>query len=274
MLDSSNLKAGVRAVIFDVSGTVLDYGSRGPVLAFVELFARHGVAVSEKEARRPMGAHKKDHLWAMLTDPVICARWTQAQGEQPTRELLERLYPEFPGVMRDALKNHCDVIPGVPGVAQELRRRGIRIANTTGFDADMMKGLIAQAEAGGYSPDLWVTPDLVGEGRPFPWMAFYAARQLGVYPMSTFVKVGDTLIDVAEGHNAGMWTVSVVRTGNEVGLSEPELQSLPAPQRDSLITKARSRLESAHPHYVIDAAADLMPVIDEISQRIKRGERP
>jgi phosphonoacetaldehyde hydrolase len=274
MPHSSNLKAGVRAVIFDVSGTVLDFGSRGPLLAFVELFARHGVAVSEAEARRPMGAHKKDHLWAMLMDPLICARWTQTKGEQPTRELLDRLYEEFPGVMQDSLKGHCDVISGVPGVVQELRSRGIGIANTTGFDSGMMTDLIPQAAAGGYSPDLWVTPDMVGEGRPFPWMVFHVARHLGLYPMSTFVKVGDTVIDVAEGHNAGMWTVSVVRTGNEVGLSEQELQSLPAAQRDSLISAARGRLESTHPHYIIDAVADLIPVIDDISQRIERGERP
>jgi phosphonoacetaldehyde hydrolase len=274
MAHSSHLKAGVRAVIFDVSGTVLDYGSRAPLLAFVDLFARHGVTVSAAEARRPMGAHKKDHLWAMLSDPGICARWTQAKGAQPTRELLDRLYEEFPDVMKEALKNHCDVIPGVPAIAKELRHRGIPFANTTGFDADMMKDLIAQAAAGGYSPDLWVTPDLVGEGRPFPWMAFYAARKMGVYPMSSLVKVGDTLIDVAEGHNAGMWTVSVVRTGNEVGLSEQELQSMPAAQRDSVIGAARSRLESAHPHYIINAVTDVMPVIDEISQRIERGERP
>ncbi|MBK7931754.1 MAG: hypothetical protein IPJ98_31015 [Bryobacterales bacterium] len=47
MMTNSNLSSGVRAVIFDISGTVLDYGSRGPVVAFVELFARHGIAISE-----------------------------------------------------------------------------------------------------------------------------------------------------------------------------------------------------------------------------------
>src|SRR5262245_35322615 len=62
---------GVRAVIFDISGTVLDYGSRGPVVAFIELFARHGVAVSPEEARWPMGTHKRDHIWTMLSDPDI-----------------------------------------------------------------------------------------------------------------------------------------------------------------------------------------------------------
>lgn len=271
---SPNTNVGVRAVIFDVSGTVIDYGSRGPVVCFVELFASHGVTVSEEEVRRPMGAHKKDHLWAMLSDPAICGRWVKANGEQPTRELLDRLYEEVPEMMKKAVKRHSDVIPGVSRVVQELRGRGIRIANTTGFDAEMMHDLKKQAAGEGYTPDCWVTPDLVGEGRPFPWMAYYAARQLNVFPMRTFVKVGDTKIDVAEGHNAGMWTVSIVRTGNEVGLSKEQLESLPPQEQDSRIAGARKRLEATHPHYVIDAVADLMPVIDEISARIDKGERP
>jgi phosphonoacetaldehyde hydrolase len=275
-MHSQAAKDGVRAVIFDVSGTVLDYGSRGPVVAFVELFARHKVIVSEAEARRPMGAHKKDHLWAMLTDPAICVRWTKANGRQPTRELLDELYREFPAMMKQAVENPpvCDLIPGVVEVTRELRRRGIPFANTTGFDAGMMDNLKKSAIAAGYSPDLWVTPDLVGQGRPFPWMAFYAARHLGVYPMSSFIKVGDTIVDVEEGHNAGMWTVSIVRSGNEVGLSQPQLEALPSAERERLVGAARQRLEAAGPHYVIDTVSDLVPLIDEISSRIRCGERP
>jgi phosphonoacetaldehyde hydrolase len=101
---SESLKPGVRAVIFDVSGTTVDYGSRGPVVAFVELFKRHGVHVSEAEVRRPMGAHKKDHLWAMLTDSDISTRWAEAHGEKPDRAVLDHLYAEFPEVQRQALK--------------------------------------------------------------------------------------------------------------------------------------------------------------------------
>jgi len=43
---------------------------------------------------------------------------------------------------------------------------------------------------------------------------------LDIYPMKTFVKLGDTPNDVAEAHAAGMWAVSVVRSGNEVGLRQ------------------------------------------------------
>jgi len=172
------------------------------------------------------------------------------------------------------LKRHCDVIPGVPELVKELRRRGIKIANTTGFDTGMMVDLIQLAAEGGYSPDLWVCPDQVGKGRPAPWMAFYAARQLDVYPMRTFVKVGDTPSDVAEAHAAGMWAVSVIRHGNEVGVSKEELESLPAGEHEALCREARARLAVLGPHYIIDSTADLIPVIDDVSARLARGERP
>ncbi|HVO98360.1 MAG TPA: phosphonoacetaldehyde hydrolase [Bryobacteraceae bacterium] len=267
-------QAGVRAVIFDISGTTLDFGSRGPVVAFVELFARHGVTVTEAEARRPMGTHKIDHIWSMLSDPSIHERWATAKGSNPTRTDLDTLYAEFAPIQVDVLKQYCDVIPGVPEVVRQLRERGIKIANTTGFDTGMMGDLIRLAGEGGYTPDLWVCPDLVGKGRPAPWMAFYAARQLDVYPMSTFVKVGDTLADIEEAHAAGMWAVSVVRHGNEVGLSQQALDKLKTAEREELIGHARARLASKGPHYIIDATADLIPVVDAITARIARGERP
>ena len=82
---------GVRAVIFDISGTVLDFGCRGPVAAFVELFARRWVAISTEEARRPMGTHKRDHIWTLLNDVAVAARWAGATGSGPTHELLDQL---------------------------------------------------------------------------------------------------------------------------------------------------------------------------------------
>jgi len=265
---------GVRAVFFDISGTTLDFGSRGPVVAFVELFARHGVALSTDEARGPMGLHKRDHIRTLLEHPSVAARWEDHHGFRPGPETVERLFAEFRPLQTEVLKGFCDVIPGVPAVVDELRARGIRIANTTGFDTDMMRDLIPAAEAGGYRSELWVGPDLVGQGRPAPWMAFYAARQLGIYPLRTVVKVGDTPADVAEAHAAGMWAVSVVACGNEVGLSAQELTALPPEARRAKVSAARSRLAAGGPHYLLDTTADLIPVIDEISARIVRGERP
>ena len=269
--DSAN---HVRAVIFDLSGTALDYGSRGPVVAFVELFARHGVKITEAEARGPMGTHKLDHIWSMLSDSSISERWEKANGSKPSRQTLDQLYVEFTPLQVEVLKRHCDVIPGVAETVKELRNRGIKIASTTGFDTGMMGDLIRLAGEGGFTPDVFVCPDVVGKGRPAPWMAFHAARQLDVYPMKTFVKIGDTPNDVAEAHAAGMWAVSVVHSGNEVGLSKEELENLPSAERNAILSAARARLAACGPHYLIDSAANLIPVVDEITARLARGELP
>ena len=265
---------GVRAVVFDISGTVLDFGCRGPVAAFVELFARHGVTISVPEARRPMGTHKRDHIWALLSDPSVGARWELANGVRPSLELLDKLCEEFAPLQAEVVKNYCDIIPGILTVLRELRERRIKIINTTGFESCMIQGLIPLAAKAGYSPDIWVCPDQVGKGRPAPWMIFHAARELNIYPTHTFVKVGDTPADVAEGHAAGSWVVSVVNSGNEVGCSEAELAALPATERDARILAAHNRLAACQPHYLVDTVADLVPVVDAISERITRGEMP
>jgi phosphonoacetaldehyde hydrolase len=274
MSTTTQLTSNVRAVIFDISGTTLDYGSRGPVVAIVELFGRHGVRVTEDAARKPMGTHKKDHIWTMLQESDISACWEQATGSRATRQDLDRLYEEFMPLQMEVLKRHCDVIPGVVEVVKQLRARGIKIANTTGFDSGMMTDLIRLASEGGYKPDLWVCPDQVGKGRPAPWMAHYAAKQLDVYPLSSFVKVGDTLADIEEAHAAGMWAVSVLRHGNEVGLSKEAVENMPADELESVMGAARARLSCKGPHYILDGTADLIPVVDEISARLARGERP
>lgn len=264
----------IKAVIFDISGTVMDFGSRGPIAAFVELFHRHGVQVSADEARRPMGTHKIDHIWSMLTDPEIAERWQRATGSAPTRELLDELYPEFTRLQIEVLTQHCDLIPDVLAVVDELRSRGIKFANTTGFDSWMMDDLKRLAHEAGYLPELWVTPELVGKGRPAPWMIFHALKEMNIYPTSSVVKVGDTIADIEEARNAGVWMVSVVECGNEVGLSRDELTSMSESERQDRITIARERLAAHDPHYLISTTADLIPIIDDINRRLAAGERP
>lgn len=265
---------GVRGVIFDLSGTVIDHGSRGPVVAFVELFRRHSVTITEQEARGPMGAHKRDHIAALLSHADVRARWKSAHGKLPDEATLDTLYHEFIPLQIEVLKQHCEVLPGVAEMTAELKRRGIRFASTTGFTSDMMQDLIPSARQNGFHPELFVTPDLVGEGRPAPWMAFHAAKHMNVYPMSTVVKVGDTAADIAEAINAQMWAVSVVATGNEIGFSYDRLRALDLEDRTSKFEAARAKFFRLGAHYVIDSAADLLPVINDIDERIRRGEKP
>jgi phosphonoacetaldehyde hydrolase len=264
----------VQAIIFDLSGTVIDFGSRGPVVAFVELFRRHGIPVSEEVARLPMGSRKWDHIWSVLNHPEVTHLWTAAHGHPPSPADVDAMYPEFTALQLETLVNHCEVLPGIPQLCEHLSRLNIRYASTTGFESAMLPPVIASASAGGFHPEIFMTPDLVGGGRPAPWMIHHAAKHMGLYPLHTFVKVGDTPIDIAEAQAAGCWAVSVVATGNEIGLSQAALNALDEQDRNQRFQAATDKFRSLGAHYVIDAAANLPDVIDDINRRLSNGERP
>jgi phosphonoacetaldehyde hydrolase len=138
----------------------------------------------------------------------------------------------------------------------------------------MLEILLKKAATQGYEPDCSLVPDEVGGGRPLPWMCYEIARRLKVFPLESFVKVGDTVADTEEGLNAGMWTVGVVRTGNMVGLTQAQFAALSPADQEMRIQTGRDRLLEAGTHYVIDSVSDFDPVFDEIDARLERGERP
>ena len=52
----------IRLIVFDWAGTTVDFGSRAPATAFTNVFAAHGVSMSDDEACGPMGLNKREHL--------------------------------------------------------------------------------------------------------------------------------------------------------------------------------------------------------------------
>lgn len=264
----------VRAVIFDWAGTTVDYGSMAPVDAFIELFSRHGMQVSAEEARRPMGSYKKDHIRLILGMEPVTQQWQRLHGRAPSAEDVETLYQEFIPLQTEVIARHADVIPCVAETVSWLRKQNIVIGSTTGYTREMMAPLLPLAAAAGFAPESTVCADEVPAGRPAPWMAMTSALQLGVYPMEACVKVGDTLVDIAEGLNAGMWTVGITKTGNELGLTLAQVEALAPSDLAARLHAASDRLLIAGAHFVVEEAAHLPAIVAEIGERLARGERP
>jgi phosphonoacetaldehyde hydrolase len=257
--------ARLTAVIFDWAGTTVDHGSLAPVRTLQELFGRHGVTITEDEARRDMGIPKKEHIRAL-----VAAKY----GKRPDEAEIDQLFAEFIPLQMECLRMYSAVIPGVAAITEKLRARGIKIGSTTGYTRPMLDLLLESAAAEGYRPDCALCPEDAGAGRPWPWMCYLNAIRLGTYPMHTMVKIGDTISDIQEGLNAGMWTIAVARTGNEIGLSAEQFAALAASEQALRVAAARHRLSEAGAHYVVDSAADSYPMLDEIEALLDRGEHP
>jgi phosphonoacetaldehyde hydrolase len=278
MNDSSRMRqryrGKVQAVILDWAGTTVDYGSLSPIRTLQQLFRQRDIVISDPDVRRHMGLPKRDHIRELLRTPPVAEAWRKLTGRESTESDVEELFLEFQPIQLARLDADSDVIPGVAESVGRLRRRGLKIGSTTGYTRPMLEVLLKKAARQGYRPDCPLVPDDVGGGRPLPWMCYEIAVQMKVYPLESFVKIGDTVADVEEGLNAGMWTVGVVQTGNMVGLTQAEFEALPAPERERRLSAGRERLMAAGAHHVMNGVFDFDSVLDEIDARLERGERP
>jgi phosphonoacetaldehyde hydrolase len=206
--------------------------------------------------------------------PEVAAHWKAAHGHLPVENDVQALYEAFIPRQIACIAEYADLIPGVKETVDGFHALGLKVGSCTGYTRAMMTPLLPEARKRGYDPDALVCPDEVIGGRPAPWMCYLNAMKLGIYPMEALVKIGDTLVDIAEGLNAGMWTIGLAKTGNELGLTEAEVNSLPTESLQAKLAPIYRKMYEAGAHYVVDSLADTLPILDHISARLAQGEKP
>ncbi len=249
-------------VIFDWAGTMVDFGCCAPVQALIAAFARRGVEILDAEARVDMGQAKADHVRAILGREPMVQRWTNAVGRAPGEDDVTSLMADLGPLMTEAAQAASTLIPGALKTYQDLRAAGLKVASSTGYTRDMMQPVLAAAAAQGYAPDHLVCANETVLGRPAPMMIYKACAELGVWPLSRVIKVDDAEAGVAEGRNAGCFTIGLAASGNGVGLSKPDFDALDPAERSERIAASRKALLAAGADIVIDSVADLIAAFE------------
>lgn len=243
----------VKLVVFDWAGTLIDHGSRAPVLAFVESFAHFGVTATEAEARAPMGLPKRAHIAAMLATPSIAAQWEGAADDGA----VDRVYGHFVPLNAEIAAREAAPIPGVPEALAALRAAGVMIGSTTGYVREIMERVLPIAAASGVAPDCVICSDEVAAGRPAPDGVLANMAHFGVTDPAAALKVDDTAPGIEEGVNAGATTLGVTLSGNAAALGAEALAGLSAAERAAARAGAAKPLLAAGAADVIDSVADL-----------------
>lgn len=257
----------IQAVILDWAGTTVDYGCFAPMHALLQTFEKAGVPATIQEARAPMGLLKRDHIQAMLDMSRVKDAWSAAYGRSPATEDADRLYDAFETALSKSLSSYADPMPEALEAIALLRQSGIRIGSTTGYTKSMMDVIAPIAQSKGYAPDALVCADEVKAGRPAPYMIFRNMIELDVYPPQAVVKVGDTVSDVKEALNAGVWSVAVVKGGSELGLTREEVESMPPAELSVRMDRVRQTFAEAGAHLVLDAIDGLPAAVEQLGRR-------
>lgn len=261
-------------VVFDWAGTTVDYGCCAPLVAFTEIFRRHGITITKAQARAPMGLEKRAHIAAIGEMEEVDRQWKKKYGRSMHDSDIDEMFAGFAPLLLEVLGEHSTLIEGVVETVQGLRRSNIKIGATTGYFKEAADVVAQSAARQGFKPDYTISATEVAAGRPAPWMIFRVMEALQVYPPQAVVNVGDTVVDVEAGLNAGVWTVGLAETGNLCGLSAAEFKRLPVSEAEARVAAAKHTLQRAGAHCVIRNMDGLSQAIKAIGERLSQGEKP
>jgi len=299
---------GLDLAVVDFGGSYVDFGIFAPAVVFQKIYNDFGVPITMEEARAPMGAHKKLHLQKISEGERVREAWKEVHGQYPSQSDVDAMFKKFVPEQEAVLLQYNNLIPGSLEFLAGIRDRGIVLGSTTGYTGKMMMDIIvpdlmekgfrqdiAVASTGDYAvwnpltekfdrgkvnsrvfnlnSDDKVRADFT-ISRPYPHMCNLNAMLAGIPFNHRAVKIGDTLPDIDEGYRAGMWTIGLAVSGNEVGMSLAEWNNTPKEQQDLLREKASERMITKGADYVVDTIADVLPVLDDISDRVNKNELP
>lgn len=259
----------IECVILDWAGTAVDYGCFAPVAAFVDSFKTMGLTVTPAETRAHMGLTKVEEIRALFRAEHVSAQFRAQYGRPYDENDIQTCYSEFQRILMSSLPRYSQPIAGVVETLDLLREKGLTIGSTTGYTGEMMRSVIPAAAQRGYWVDDCVTSDGLPGGRPHPYMIYKNMCDLAVPSPHSVLKCGDTIADIHEGLNAGVWSVGVILGSNELALTEDEVKAMPAQELQQRMYEVRYRMYAAGAHFVIDTLRELPDLIEAINQRMQ-----
>ncbi len=182
----------IKLVVFDMAGTTVS--DNGEVLsAFVDTLKQHQLEFTPDQLSRVRGSSKRQAVLNFIP-------------EGPNRsQRAEEVYLSFREHLAHSYKtNGATPLAGAEEVFRRLRAAGISVALNTGFDRDITRLLLKALRWEDGIVDAVVCGDDVKQGRPAPYLIFHAMEATWVTSARNVVNVGDTVMDLEAGKNAGV----------------------------------------------------------------------
>jgi phosphonatase-like hydrolase len=156
-------------------------------------------------------------------------------------KLADEIYQHFIILLNEAYKYlQIRPQPNVIELFQILKQKKVLVVLNTGYNAETAYGLIEKLGwEKGIEFDGLVTASDVKNNRPDPDMILYAMKKFGIQDAKEVVKVGDSIIDIEEGKNAGCALTVGITTG----------------------AHTFQQLQTADPDYIINDLIELVPIL-------------
>ena len=207
----------IQLAMFDMAGTTVNDKVDGHplmVISMMRAFAKHGIELAPDAINKHRGKQKSEAIQTLLNEVTeLSPADAECVGDSVYRDFLHELESNLASISE---------IDGTTELFRHLKSKDIYVGVGSGFPMQVVQAIISQL---GWLDkgllDYVGSADQIGVGRPNPKMIHDAMQQFSITDGLAVVKIGDTVVDIQEGKNAGALTVAVL-TGSQ---TEPQLRA-------------------------------------------------
>ncbi|SFP53208.1 Beta-phosphoglucomutase, HAD superfamily [Ectopseudomonas composti] len=232
------------ALIFELSGCLVDFGARTLPVALQRLYPQR---------ERPALANTVELALASILGAVPDTAQLQA---------LQLTLSEVAG-------EHGELTPGAAQLLAALHGNGIPCAWLDALPADASLRL---AEALPTAVEAVVTSQT--RCWPAPDSCWQALSQLGVERLDGCIVVSGNPLLLQAGLNAGCWTIGLAACGPLCGYAPADWHALDVSAQERLRADATLQLYRLGVHSVIDHLGEIDASLEDIGIRRSKGEKP
>ncbi|QEC75378.1 phosphonatase-like hydrolase [Mucilaginibacter ginsenosidivorax] len=224
----------IKMVVFDMAGTTVDENNVVyKTLRTAINEAGYNFSLDEVLAQGA-GKEKRQAIKSIL----------QVYAGKDDEALVDSIYANFIVQLADAYAS-LEVLPqpNATDLFGALAERDIIVVLNTGYNRETAESLVNKLGwEEGVEFDLLVTATDVDKNRPNPDMILFAMEHFGITDGAEVAKVGDSIIDIEEGRNAGCLLNVGITTG----------------------AHTLEQLQSANPEGIINDLLELLPLVDAV----------
>ena len=240
----------IEAVIFDLSGTLVDFGSLATIQAMQKIFKSKGIILSKDIINLNMGIKKEKHIKKILSHPLI--KFKLKNKRKLSKSDIKKMIKDFDKELIFKVKKNLNIIPNVKKIIDILKKNNIKIGITTGYPKKITKIIINYLKKNKIFFNSTVSDDEVKNGRPSPDMCKKNLINMQIINPRKCIKVDDSFSGIVEGKRSKMMTVGLISTGIQLGLSKKDLARIPKKKKNKLFQTVKNKFKKLKTDIVVN----------------------
>jgi phosphonoacetaldehyde hydrolase len=262
------------ALIINITGILADCGWTYHRNAISEVFEERGIKLKDTYIVNTCGLPLNQQIRKIINNKNTLKEWIKQLKSKPNEDSINEISLAVNRKIISATDKEDYMIDEMVKRVNKLFKKGYIIALTSEYDRETSTVIENKLKSNKcnfhklYTYNSYIAPF------PHPFVCYQTAIDFNIFPMQTFLRVGDTQHHNLESFFAGTWSVSVLKTGVFSGLNKNRLKKRGILKIDKKSKSISKKLKKSGAHYTINTLDEIMWVIEDINYRLSRQELP